>query len=339
MNNFQESHVHLIGTSETNNLTESLQKLISQSLSETIDSEIVSYDSFKNWETKVQLKESVRGKHVYVIADPNWQSDDNISFNDKLMQAFLILQTAKKHWAKTINLVICAYPYSRQDQPIHWWNKERVIREPSSTKFIADIIEMLWIDYFINIDIHNRATWMAFDATKFISIYTWWFIEKVRNILSDRKTILVATDEWSVKKIDAISRDLKVNNIKVLKTKDYEWKEWITNIDVFWDVAGKDLLIHDDIIDTWWTLCEVIKELHKQWPKSINIACTHWMFNWEALKKLENIKNMFENIYVTNSIKRKDLPEYIVTIPCDNTIANVIIDIVWGRSINYNNNF
>ena len=80
--------------------------------------EIVDYAAFANGETRVSLEQSVRGKNVFVLVDVMSKADTS-SLNDKYMHTKLLLQTAKNHGAVSVNLLMPAYPYARQDKPVH----------------------------------------------------------------------------------------------------------------------------------------------------------------------------------------------------------------------------
>jgi ribose-phosphate pyrophosphokinase len=306
-----------------------------------VSKEIIGYDKFANEETKIVFNESVRGKHVYLVCDVNWKiNSSKTTFNDKLQQAQLILHTAKKHGAKTINVIFTCFPYSRQDKPTQAWLKDRAKREASSTQFVVEILEMLWIDYCITIDIHNTATTNAFKQTNFVNLYTWWFVQEVINKINKSDIVLSWTDEWCIKKTEAICKDLKLKNIVVLKTRDYSQKSVVTESRIFWDIEWKNVVIHDDILDTWWSLVSLIEEMKKKNPTSINIAITHWRFNDNAIEKLTKIHDewMFENIYVTNTVYRENLPDFVKVVDASNIFANTITSIFQWESINYNNN-
>ena len=106
--------LHLIGTQDTEQLTMDIVRYISQQFGQVVSYEIVQYDEFANGETRVQLNESVRGKHNYIIFDVNGKKDIDgkvIKYNDRLLQALLLAKCAKGHGAKTINMVPTTFPY------------------------------------------------------------------------------------------------------------------------------------------------------------------------------------------------------------------------------------
>jgi phosphoribosylpyrophosphate synthetase len=115
--------LHIIGTQDTKSLVESIVSIIRDELQDKdhISHEYVEYQEFANGETKIVLDQSVRGKHVYVIGDVNGNQrigDYVIKYNDRFMQILLLLQCAKNHGAKSINIFPTCFPYARQDKPI-----------------------------------------------------------------------------------------------------------------------------------------------------------------------------------------------------------------------------
>lgn len=356
-----QTWLHLIATPDTKDLVESVvmkvQALLDMAnensprvnLKEKVTSEILKdYTQFPTDEMISKLKNSVRWKKVFFFSDPNWdyQPDwkQELSLNDKLLHDIFTLSAIWLHWADKTNLIIPCLPYARQDDMTP---KER---QPASLQVIAEILsKYTWKEWYVMTeDIHNKATTAAaFKDTKYINLYTWWFIEECINRMWKEEVILSSADQWWDKKISAIAKEASMKNIIVLKTRDYskqaEWESTVEDINVFWDVEWKDVLIHDDMLDTGWTMCKLIKELLKRNPKSINVATTHGMFNWKALQRLQEVKDnsngKFEKIYITNSINKKWLPDFIETIDISNIIANNIVRIYKWLWVDRNDNF
>ena len=336
--------LHIISTQDTKHLVDSILAILHTDLQDidNITYECVEYKEFANGETKIVLEHSVRGKHVYVIWDVNGDKQIGkytIKYNDRFMQIMLLLQCAKNHWAKTINALPTCFPYARQDKPIQWWLKERVSREPSSAQLIVDIFQdLLNTDYCVTIDVHNPAIINNSRKTNFVNLYTWWFVQQVINDLKKDNVVISPMDEWWLKKISSISKDFELDYLTVLKKRDHSKPNTVEEIFVHGNVTGKNIIIHDDILDTWGSLIKLIEELYKKNPQSINIAITHGMFNGDAISKLTALhkEEKFETIYVTNTIYREIYPKFVKIIDVAPIFADTIKKIFIWWSINYN---
>lgn len=340
--------IHLIGTQDTVWLLESIENYLIKFLwSDVVTSEISYYTESNVWLTQLDLKESFVDKHVYILSDVNGKmhvdGTKNITYNDRLMQQFLLLKYAREYWAKTVNLIPTCFPYSREDKPSQWGLRERVKRQPSLAQYMIAMIEHFWVDYCITMDIHNPAVINSSAHTKFVNLYTWWGIQHVLDLLNlpDKNSIAIAPmDEWWWKKIAAIAKDLKIRNLTVIKTRDESKINTVDEISVFWDVEWKDILIHDDILDTWWSLVKLIERLHTLGARSINIVITHGMFNNDAIAKLQALHDQkkFGKIYVTNTIYRDKefYPDWVEVIDAAPNFADPIRSIYSRESINYN---
>lgn len=344
----QKEKIHLIGTQDTMWLVVSMKQYLADTLwAGVVSSETSFYKESEQGITQIDLKDSFIGKHVYLVGDVNGKKNIDgltISYNDRLIQLFLLAKYARDYSAKTVNMVPTCFPYSRQDKPTQWGLKERVIREPSSAQLMIDIMqETFGVDYCLTMDIHNPAIINNSMESNFVNLYTWWMIQYVSNVLKKNgkeDLILAPMDEWGLKKVSSIAKDLKFNYLTVIKTRDYSKINAVDKIFLHGEVKDKDILIHDDILDTWGSLIKLLQKLHELGARSVNITITHGMFNNDALHKLQILheQGLFENIYVTNTIYRDtDLyPNFVKVIDASLNFADPIKSIYLWESINYN---
>ena len=295
--------------------------------------------------------DSIEDKIICLELTESWKIIDTpvlswkvwISLNDREKQSELICKAVWDNLARSVNVVQPTYPYSRQDKPpAKWirkkWEWEKI--EPAAAALVPDYLKVLWVENFITMDVHNDATQLAFKGVKFINRWTSWLVKTVLERLDLENIKLSPADQWGYAKMEKIckaiheetpdiAKEVDWKILSVIKTRDYSKKNKVTEIDIYWDIKWKNVLIHDDILDTWGTLCTLIDELLKLWPASITVVETHWLLNGTAIEKLTKYHKEWKlnKIFVTNSTYRENLPDFIEVIDTSDEFATTIASI------------
>lgn len=342
--------LHFIATPDTKQLMESVQARVQKMLDivheknptqhrkRTITTQVLDkYDQFANGESIATIEGSVRWKHVYFFSDPHgsWQpekKEESRSLNDKYMHDKLVAWALKENGASSVNIVLQAMPYARQDKStpgkrqaasmdIIWWELSRITWENG---------------YIITTDLHNPASKSSFQWTHFINLYSGWFVKRVIDEAKEQDAnfipVLLPADQWGYTKISRIAQEYNIPNLLATKTRDYSRNNTVDDIGIVGDIEGKDIIIHDDILDTWGTLIKLLEEVLKRKPKSIRVAITHGLFNKEAFEKLSSLiiksNGIIKWIYVTDTVN-KDLWEnnWVKRISTQEIISNTIFSI------------
>lgn len=107
-------------------------------------------EKFSDDEIKISVDESIRGDEVYII--------QSISepVNSNLMELLIMVDAVRRASAKSINVVIPYYGYSRADR------KARS-REPITAKLVASFLEMDGVDRVVTLDLHADQIQGFFD--------------------------------------------------------------------------------------------------------------------------------------------------------------------------------
>src|SRR2546428_9837975 len=107
-------------------------------------------ETFSDGESKIEIKENVRGADVFVLQSTSAPGNDN------LMELLLMLDAFKRASAKRITAVIPYYGYARQDRKV-------VPRVPISAKLVADLITTAGASRILTMDLHSGQIQGFFD--------------------------------------------------------------------------------------------------------------------------------------------------------------------------------
>ncbi|OEQ00092.1 ribose-phosphate diphosphokinase [Listeria monocytogenes] len=240
---------------------------------------------FSDGEIQINIEESIRGCHVYVI-----QSTSN-PVNQNLMELLIMIDALKRASAATINIVMPYYGYARQDR------KARS-REPITAKLVANLIETAGATRMITLDMHAPQIQGFFDipidhlnAVRLLSDY---FSE--RHLGDD--LVVVSPDHGGVTRARKMADRLKAPIAIIDKRRPRPNVAEVMNI--VGNVEGKVCIIIDDIIDTAGTITLAAKALREAGATKVYACCSHPVLSGPAMKRIE--ESPIEKLVVTNSI-------------------------------------
>ncbi len=100
-----------------------------------------SIEKFADGEVGINITETVRGHHVFVI-----QTTSN-PVNEHYMELLIMIDALKRASARSINVIMPYYGYSRQD-------RKALSRQPISAKLVADLLTVAGATRVISLDLH-----------------------------------------------------------------------------------------------------------------------------------------------------------------------------------------
>lgn len=147
---FDSNQIRIISGTSNVELAQKICEELNVPLSECV------ITNFANSETRIQLKASSRGKHIFIIQTGGFDSVNHKSVNDYIMEVLLIMDSVKRSGAKSITLVSPCFPYARQD-------KKDSSRAPISSKMVAQIFESVGLNGIVAVDLHAASIQGFFD--------------------------------------------------------------------------------------------------------------------------------------------------------------------------------
>lgn len=266
----------------------SANRPLAEEIAKAIGIELSSCDvlHFADGEINVNINETVRGHHVFVI------QPTSAPVNEHLMELLIMCDALKRASAKTINLVIPYYGYSRQDR------KARS-RQPISAKLVADLLQTAGADRVIAMDLHAAQIQGFFDIPidNFLGlpILVNYFIDEH---LDGKDTIVVSPDHGGVTRAREFAKVLECPIAIIDKRRPEPNKAEVMNI--LGDVVGKTCILVDDMVDTAGTLTAGAEALKKAGAKEVFAACTHGVLSNPAVERIQN--SCLKELVITNTI-------------------------------------
>jgi ribose-phosphate pyrophosphokinase len=264
------------------NANRPLAEEICQSLNKWLGEAMVRV--FADGETYVQIKENVRGTDVFVIQPTSTPVDRH------LMELLLMIDALKRASAQRITAVLPYYGYARQDRK----DKPRV---PISARLVAAILETAGADRVLTLDLHAPQIQGFFDipVDHLFSMPVMIEYFRARNIPD---LTVVSPDAGGVERARGFAKRLNAPLAIIDKRREEANVAEVMN--VVGDVAGRNCLLVDDLIDTAGTLVKGAEALLEKGAASVSACATHAVLSGPAVSRIE--ESELTEVVCTNSI-------------------------------------
>jgi len=243
----------------------------------------VTVSQFSDGEIQPSINESVRGCDVFFIQStfPN---------ADNLLELCLMIDAAKRASAHYITAVIPYFGMARQDRK----DKPRV---SIGSKVVADILKAVGVSRVMTMDLHAPQIQGFFEIPVDHLDSSMIFIPYIRN-LKENNLIMASPDMGSSNRTRTFARALNLD--MVICDKERKRANEIASMTLIGDVAGKDVILIDDIIDTGNTLAKSAQMLKDKGALSVRAMCTHPVLSGKAYETIEN--SVIDELVVCDTI-------------------------------------
>ena len=302
---------------------------------------------FSNGEGKVKISETVRGKDIYILCDVGNYSCkykmfgfENHKGPDEHFQDIKRTVSAIKGKATRITVIMPLLYESRQHR--------RKGRESLDCALALQELERLGVDEIITFDVHDPNVQNATPLLSFENIYPTYNI--VKSLISNEDTLELNMEKLLVISPDTGAMDRAIYYSSVLgvdvglfyKRRDHSLivngKNPIVEHQYMGkDVAGKDVLIVDDMIASGESVLDIALELKARNARNVYVAATFAFFT-EGLEKFNKLyeDGIITKVYSTNltyvSEELKDA-KWFKAVDMSEFLGKIINRLNYGKSI------
>ena len=248
--------------------------------------------SFADGEASVSLYETVRGSDVFLV-----QSTCK-PVNDSLMELLIMVDACRRASAGRITAVMPYFGYARQD-------RKAKSRDPISAKLVANMLVAAGVDRVLTMDLHANQIQGFFDIpvdNLFGNpIFVDYYAKKFGSVCEDM--VVVSPDVGSVARARTFAQKLHMNLAIVDKRRQKANQCEVMN--VIGDVAGKDCILFDDMVDTAGSLCNAAKALVEVGgAKTVHACASHGVLSGPAVERINS--SAIEELALLNTIPAID---------------------------------
>lgn len=241
---------------------------------------------FADGEFEPCFEETIRGCHVYLI-------QSTFPTSDNLMELLLMIDAAKRASAYKIIAVMPYFGFARQDRK----DKPRV---SIGAKVVADMLTTAGVDRVITMDLHADQIQGFFNVPVDHLYASALFIPFIKN-MGLKDVVIASPDVGGTKRANAYARALGTE--MVICHKSRAKANVIDSMTVIGEVAGRDVILIDDIIDTAGTMTKAAELMKKQGANSVRAFVAHGLLSDPAIDRIE--ASAIEEVYATDSIPPK----------------------------------
>ena len=245
--------------------------------------------TFSDGEFQPSYNESVRGATVFIV-------QSTVPPTDNLFELLLMIDAAKRASAHRVIAVMPYFGWARQDRK----DKPRV---SIGAKLVANMLAAAGCDRVMTCDLHADQIQGFFDFPVdhiYASAVFLPYLEK----LNIENLAIAAPDMGGAKRANAYARYLQCPVIICHKSR--EKANVVGSITAIGDVAGKNVIIVDDMIDTAGTLAKAANVLKDMGALSVRACATHPVFSGPAYDRIA--ESALEEVIVADTIPLSDDP-------------------------------
>ena len=266
-------------------------------------------DKFSDGEMLPLFGESIRNRSTYIVG--------STATPEEIVETMLAIDAAKRAGSKRVVLVAPYMGYSRQDKTDH-------LRSSIGSKMLADVFEKVGMTSLVTIDLHASSI-QGFYNTPVVHLNgNMIFFDYFRGLDLENMCIL-APDQGAVKKATDYYKVFPNATFAMINKRRTKPNE-IHSMELVGDVKGKNVIMVDDIADTFGTMAKAAELVMEHGANSVRAVITHPVLSGPAIDRIE--KSVFEEVVVSDTIsgiyKKALLTKKLKVISCSRVLSKSI---------------
>jgi ribose-phosphate pyrophosphokinase len=250
---------------------------------------------FPEGECKIKISDNIRGADVFIL------QSTCPPVNDNLVELLVMIDAARRASARRITAVIPYFGYARQDRK----DQPRV---PITAKLVANLITEAGADRVLTMDLHAQQIQGFFDIPLDHLMALPVLVEHFKALKIPDLAICTA-DVGGIKGAWKFAE--KLNAPLAIVDKKRSGDTQVQALALIGEVAGKNIVIPDDMIATGGTLVNAAKFLRENGAKDLYACGTHGVLSGGAVERIKTAG--FKQVVMTNTIPlatEKQQPNY-----------------------------
>ena len=250
---------------------------------------------FEDGEHKARPLESVRGA-VALVGHP-LSGDPGKGGNDRLCRLLFFRAPMRAHGAARVTAVAPYLCYARKD-------RRTKPHDPVATRYLARLFEASGVDRVLTLDVHNPAAFEnAFRCQAEQLEAHPLFAAHLAPALQDHEVTVLSPDAGGLKRADAFRGSLALvldRPVGLGLMEKYRSAGVVSGEALFADVAGRSVVIVDDMIGTGTTLLRAARAARAAGARGVIAVASHGLFVGTAAQTL--VDPALDRIVVTDSV-------------------------------------
>ncbi len=263
--------------------------------------------TFSDGEFQPAFDESIRGCTVCIV-------QSTFPPADNLMELLLMIDAAHRASAHRVIAVMPYFGWARQDR------KDRP-RVSIGAKLVANLLRAAGVDRIMTMDLHADQIQGFFDIPVDHLYASGIFVPYIKQLGIENLSI-AAPDMGGAKRANAYSQHLGAPMI--ISHKQREKANVVGQMTAIGEIADRDIIIMDDMIDTAGTITKAADMFMERGARSVRACVTHPVLSGPAYERIN--KSALCEVIVTDSIplkKDEDLTKFTVL-----SVADIFADVI-----------